>query len=129
MRLLIAFFFSLCLVLNAAYAAGTDVCDALEAGGNASVSGLSEHGGHLGHHVHDHEPAPDTDAKSGPADSGVQPFHGDHCHPHQCFTSVLPGQLTMPGPAGRDLLPMAAADDLFSQALSRLERPPRATLA
>lgn len=129
MRSLVAFVFSLCLVLNAVNAAAVDVCDALKAGDNAEVSVSSTHDGHLGHHVHDHASTPDTDAKSGPAGSDTQPFHGDHCHPHQCFTMVVPGQLTMPAPTGRQLLPLAAAGVFFSQPLSRIERPPQATLA
>lgn len=130
MRFLLAFFLSLCLSLNAAYAAGSDVCDALDAGTRESASAMPlEHGEHFGHHLHDDEHAPNADAKSAPADPAAQTAHADHCHPHQCFTSVIPDEVTMPTVAGRQLLPVGRCDQFVSALSSRLERPPRAALA
>lgn len=129
MRFLLAFFLSLCLSFNAAYAAGSDVCDALDAGtSESSVAPNSEHGEHFGHHLHDHQHTPDADAKSAPADPAAQTAHADHCHPHQCFTSVIPGEVTLPTLAGHQLLPVGPRDQFVSVPPARLERPPRAAL-
>ena len=67
MRFLLAFVLSVCLSFNAAYAAGSDVCDTLEAGTSGrAVSLNSEHEEHFGHHLHDHQHTPDADAKAAP---------------------------------------------------------------
>lgn len=106
MRLFIAFLLSLCLWFTAAHAVGTDLCDALGEGVNDGLTAaLSTHGDHLGHHVHDHEHPPALDDPSSPADPAAQAVHLDHCHPHQCFTSVLPGRLSWPALAGPQVLP------------------------
>ena len=129
MRFLLAFFLSLCLTFNAAYAAVTDICDLAETGqGHANVV-ASTAADHFGHHDHDDDHASDTSAKHNPSDTDTSVPHGDHCHPHQCFTSVLPEALNLPTALGRHLSPVSTADQLCSAHPSRLERPPRAPLA
>ena len=128
MRLLIAFFLSLCLAFNATYAAGTDVCDALEDKLGVGLTAVqSGHEQHLGHHDHDH--ASVVSDKSSPNDPTTQAAHADHCHPHQCFTSVLPGEIPFPSVTGPQVLPIGSNNRIVSHPPSRLERPPRATLA
>lgn len=128
MRLLIAFFLSLCLAFNAAYAAGTDMCDALEVGVDIGLTAeQSGHGQHLGHHIHDHASA--VSDPTSPDDPTTPAAHADHCHPHQCFTSVLPGEIPFSSLTGPQVLPIGPADRIVSLPSSRLERPPRATLA
>ena len=130
MRLFIAFLLSLCLSFTAAHAVGTDLCDALGEGVNDGLTAaLSTHGDHLGHHVHDHEHPPALDDPSSPADPAAQAVHLDHCHPHQCFTSVLPGRLSWPALAGPQVVPAGPADRVDTLPPSRLERPPRAAPA
>lgn len=130
MRLLFAFFLSLFLSVNAVYAAATDICDMVEHGsshnGGAARSAAPDH---FGHHSHDHAPAAVSDSEQGAPDQGSQSAHADLCHPHQCFTSVLPGQVSLPAVQGDSLLPLGPNDPFVSLAPSRLERPPRATLA
>lgn len=129
MRLLITFFLSLCLTFNAAYAVGGDVCDALEKVPSEGVNAvLSEHGKHFGHHIHDHDHVQASSDKSAPADPTAQSAHADHCHPHQCFTSVIPGEVALSSLSGRQLLPSGPDDQFVSLPAARLERPPRAAL-
>lgn len=130
MRFLLAFILSLCLSLNAAYAAGVDVCDALEPGTiKSAVTLASEHGEHFGHHVHDDQDTPDADASPTPGDPAAQTAHTDQCHPHQCFTSVISSEVSLPILAGHQLLPVGPCDQFVSAPSSRLERPPRTALA
>jgi hypothetical protein len=124
MRLLVTFFLSLCVAFNAAYAAGTDMCDALEVGVDIAQSG---HGQHLGHHDHDH--ASEVSDPTSPDDPTTPAAHADHCHPHQCFTSVLPGEIPFSSQTGPQVLSIGPNDPIVSHPPSRLERPPRATLA
>lgn len=124
MRFLLVFILSLCLSLNAAYAAGSEVCDVFETEPSEVVL-TSAHEQHFGHHLHDHQHTPDADADP----AAQKTVHADHCHPHQCFTSVLSGVLRLPTALGRHIPPASAADRLFSASSSRLERPPRASLA
>jgi hypothetical protein len=130
MRLLTAFFLSLCLAFNATYAAGNDVCDALGEGTSEGLAALlSVHGQHFGHHVHAHDDAPAVNDQASPADPTVAAAHSDHCHPHQCFTSVLPGELHLPSLIGPQVLPLGPTARIVSLPPSRLERPPRAALS
>lgn len=132
MRLLISILISLCLSLNAAYALGTDVCDALGHDLNKGVAAdLSGHGNHFGHHSHDHEHehAPVSGDSSSPAEPGTQAAHVDHCHPHPCFSSVLPGEMLLPSQPESQVMAIRPNDRIDSLPPSRLERPPRATLA
>lgn len=129
MRLLLAFFLSLCLSLNAAYAAATDICDLTEMGRGHSAMIASEIPDHFGHHEHNDNHTSIADGKLNPSDTDTSLPHGDHCHPHQCFTSVPPETAKLPTPHGRQLPPVGVVAQLFSVSSPRLERPPRATLA
>jgi hypothetical protein len=129
MRFLLAFFLSLFMTFNATYAAVTDICDfSATDRGHASVI-ASASADHFGHHDHDDDHASDPSANHNPSDTDTSLSHGDHCHPHQCFTSVLPDTLKLPPALGRYPSPASAADQLCSAQTPRLERPPRATLA
>jgi len=130
MRLLFAFFLSLCLALNAAYAAGSDVCDVLgDEVSEGLTTALSGHGEHFGHHDHEHAPAPAVGDPLSQVDPTLEAAHVDHCHPHLCFTSVLPGEMALPSLAGPPVLTSGPNDRIDSQPPTRLERPPRALLA
>jgi hypothetical protein len=129
MRLLAAFFLSLCLAFNATYAAGNDVCDALGEGPSEGLTALlSGHGDHFGHHIHAHDEAPAIGDPSSPADPSASAAHADHCHPHQCFTSLLSGEMPLPSLAGPQVLPIGPNDRFASLPASLFERPPKAEL-
>lgn len=130
MRFLVTFVLSLCLSSNAAFAIGTDLCDALAgSAGDAMHAAAPAHGEHFGHHEHAHDHALSIDEKSSPDDSSAQLAHSDHCHPHQCFTSVTPSNEALPTVTGTQQLSLGPVDQLHSIPESRLERPPRVALA
>jgi len=109
MRACLIIFLAIMLSLNAAYAAGAGICDAMEQAQD-SIS-------HIGHHLHGH----DDDNGTGQAH-----FH-DHAHPG--FSFLLPGAIDVTPPTGRSPR-IAVPTDAFDSAPPSLPfHPPRAILA
>lgn len=129
MRSFIVFLLSLFLSLNAAYAGVTGVCDALE----HAPQGQSEHGSHLGHHVHDHADDAVADvvvaSASDPSISSTAKASSDHCHVHGTFSPLLSADLTLHLPLGSHVLATVPAAAPVSIIPARLERPPSVPLA
>lgn len=135
MRNVIAFALSLFLSLNAAHAAVVGVCDALE---QAVANGVAaEHGAHFGHHSHHDQGAdvvsgatPDAFGKAGGSDQKSPTIvPSDHFHAHPSFSSLLPGGVIVPAVPRHEAMIATPANAYVSAHPSRLERPPRASLA
>lgn len=124
MRTLLAIFLSIMLSFNAAYAATTDMCDVLDAVAIDNVV-TSEHDAHFGHHTHDHDHVIAVDSEAGTADPFAKTVHVDHCHAHQCFTSLLVDEFSLPHLIGSPPRMIGPDDQVVSVSPSRLERPPR----
>ena len=130
MRHLFAFFLSIFLCFNAAHAAVKDICDLVEHG-SGGLSGSVEKATpeHFDHHSHDHEHSVvDQDQGEAP-DQNPQSAHADHSHPHPCFTSIAPGDISLPTQNSVDERPIGSVERFVSLPAARFERPPRAALA
>lgn len=98
MRLLLTLLLTLLIPFNAAFAATSGICDALE--------GKGQHGSHPGHHSHEH--GDDASNELAAATGGVSEPTGHsedhhHFHAHALFAVMLstPPGLTPPPPAPR----------------------------
>ena len=103
MRLLLTLLLTLLIPFNAAFAATSGICDALE--------GKGQHGSHPGHHSHEH--GDDASNELAAATGGVSEPTGHsedhhHFHAHALFAPARP-----------------RARDFVSVLPARLERPPR----
>ncbi|MDH4283694.1 MAG: hypothetical protein OEV35_00085 [Gallionellaceae bacterium] len=90
---------------------------------------VSTHEEHIGHHVHNHDHALAVDNNLSPADQTESNTHSDHCHTHQCFTSVISDEVTLPSLVGMYLPPIGPFDRFVSILLFRIERPPKSSFA
>ncbi|MFA6311036.1 MAG: hypothetical protein WCV99_06965 [Sterolibacterium sp.] len=135
MRNLITLILSMFLSMNAAHAAVVGICDALEQGAAHGVA--AEHRAHFGHHSHHAQGADaasdkvsDASAKTAGADQkSPTTTPSDHSHAHPSFSTLLPGSVVVSAVSKRDVMTTSLSDVFVSAHPSRLERPPRASLA
>lgn len=124
MRAALTFLLAIMLSLNATHANAVGICDVMKC-----TSGLTAH---FGHHSHEHgDDHRHDERQAGAAEEGNAATASDHhhTHVHPSFLYLLPGMIGVVPLTVGNTLAAAAPATFISAAPSRLERPPRASLA